>query len=150
MSPRPALPILTTMLLSMATVAVLQPLAAAAAELPRVFFTPGERAAITARRLAGGVPAVAAVPAAADARVPDAPRPADSEVAAMPSRPGTVRLEGVSNGPKSSRAAWIGGERVPDGGQWRGYRVRVLGDGIRLFAADGSVRRVVIGTEPPL
>lgn len=135
-------------LLVLAAVVPLQPRAAGAAELPRVFFTPGERATITARRLAaGGLPAGAVLSATADGAVTDAPRSAHATAATAPLGRDVIRVDGVTYGPESSRAVWIGGERVADGSRWRGYRVLVARDGIRLIAVDGTVRRVRVGSE---
>lgn len=126
---------------------------AAAAGLPRVFFTPAERAALRAERMGGH----RAVGAAADPEAPPAVRGAPEVVAgpavAMPpgapepARP--LRVEGVTLGRGAARAVWIGGERIRDGARWRGYRVQVTGEGARLVGADGSVRHVRIGMEVP-
>lgn len=138
---------------------------APAADLPRVFFSPAERAAITRDRLAGrsmaraaepgtgqrrgsevadaaatsdAAPAVAAGPAAVPAPAADEPAGSNARVA---------RVEGVTVGRGSARAVWIDGERIADGARWRGYRVQVTADGARLVAADGSVRSVRVGME---
>jgi hypothetical protein len=123
---------------------------AAAAELPRVFFTPAERAAISAQRFAGrpfaaepgpAVAAGAAAPTAADAT----PAGAAAPVPALRAR----RIDGVTVGRDAKPVAWIGGERIPDGSSWGAYRVRVERDGVRLVATDGSVRRLRVGMELP-
>lgn len=126
---------------------------ASSAELPRVFFTPAERAAISAQRSAGrpfavepavGVASGATVPAAVAADAPAAPvAPAPS--AALRAR----RIDGVTVGRDTKPAAWIGGERIADGSSWGVYRVRVERDGVRLIAVDGSVQRLRVGMELP-
>jgi len=40
---------------------------------------------------------------------------------------------------------WIGGQRIADGASWAGHRVQVMRDGVRLVAADGSVRLLRVG-----
>ncbi len=124
-----------------------------AAELPRVFFTPAERAAITRDRLAGrplasreDVPA-AKVATAAAAAAATAPPSEASEVPARAAARAAARVEGITVGRDARPVVWIAGERIADGGTWRGYRVRVTRDGARLVAADGSERHVRVGME---
>ena len=141
-------------LLLAAWVGTLAPLPICAAEpaaLPRVFLDTAERRALTAdrmagrplRREAGATGAVAPSAAAPPAATGDG---AASGSAAAPAGV-RVRVDGVTVGAGAARAVWIGGERVADGGRWRGYRVQVMRDGARLVAADGSVRQVRVGTE---
>jgi hypothetical protein len=123
---------------------------AAAADLPRVFLSPAERAALTASRLAGRAlpsqPDTAATPALP---APDG-RPQDP---AAPSPAGTAkraaRVDGVTFGVGRNPAVWIGGERIADGGYWSGQRVRVTRDGVQLVARDGRVRLLRVGMEAP-
>lgn len=122
---------------------------AAAAELPRVFFTPAERAAISAQRFAGRPFAAEPAPGvASSAAAPIAANSATVAAAPVPAlRP--RRIDGVTVGRDAQPVAWIGGERIPDGSSWGAYRVRVERDGVRLIATDGSVRRLRVGMELP-
>ena len=119
---------------------------ATASGLPRVFLSPAERAALTAGRLSGRLPsnapeAAAAAPLAARG-VPEPAAPTPAVTA-----PRTVRVEGITFGMGTQQAVWIGGERIADGGQWAGHRVRVMRDGVQLVARDGSVRQLRVGME---
>ncbi len=119
---------------------------AAAAGLPRVFLSPSERAALTASRLSGRLPLPAAeAAAAAPLAARGAPEPAAPVPA--PTTPRTARVEGITFGAGTTQAAWIGGERIADGGRWAGHRVRVMRDGVQLVARDGSVRQLRVGME---
>lgn len=139
-----------------------------AADLPRVFYTPSERAAITAARRSGraivvpsssaaasdiaAVPPSATAPAAATsplAAQADGDDPARSPVSSGPATAASrsARVEGVTLGRDARAAVWIDGLRIGDGGRWGRYRVRVTRDGARLVAPDGSVREVRVGME---
>lgn len=119
---------------------------AVAADLPRVFLSPAERAALTASR-SSGRPLPSASPSSATAATPEA-RSADPATSSAPvAAPRRVRIDGVTFGAGRQQAAWIGGERIADGGYWSGQRVRVIRDGVQLVARDGSVRRLRVGTE---
>lgn len=130
------------------------PAARVAGPLPRVFFTPAERARISAARLAGRpLPATAApaeggarvdVPASAAATTTNPGEPAGTPASA-PLR--SARVDGLTLGHGSAAAVWIGGERITDGGRWGRWRVQVRRDGARLRAADGTVREVRVGME---
>lgn len=136
---------------------------APAADLPRVFFSPAERAQITRDRLAGRplarnvespgrverAPVAGEGSAASVATSPDTARPSAPSASsdAAPSTGRVARVEGVTVGRGGGRAVWIDGERIADGARWRGYRVQVTDDGARLVAGDGSVRQVRVGTE---
>jgi hypothetical protein len=127
-----------------------------AAELPRVFLSPAERAALTASRLAGRpLPSVA--DSAATTPKSDS-RSAESAVASpsgtvpvstapVALAPRTTRVEGVTFGAGRNQAVWIGGQRIADGGYWSGQRVRVMRDGVQLVARDGRVRVLRVGME---
>jgi hypothetical protein len=131
--------------LAIALAAVL-PSQAAAADLPRVFLSPAERAALTSSRLAGRPQSSLPEPAATLAT--PGSRPMDP--AAPPSTattPRAARVEGVTFGAGRSPAVWIGGERIADGGYWSGHRVRVMQDGVQLVSRDGQVRRLRVGME---
>lgn len=131
---------------------------ASAEPLPRVFFSPAERTAITAQRHSGR-PFEAQQPFAPPQRDAAAPGATASptETAAMaaaqpPSAPvvaRTRRIDGITVGRDARPVAWIGGERIVDGANWGEYRIRVERDGVRLVAGDGSVRRVRVGMELP-
>lgn len=139
------------MLSLVGALAAFTPVRAPADSLPRVFYTPAERAAITARRRAAVAPgettASASLAAVADAAPVAAPSgaPAGATDGATGSR--TLRLEGVTRGEGARAAAWIGGQRIEDGGQWAGFRLHVAGNGVRLVAANGSARFVRVGAE---
>ncbi len=75
-------------------IALLVPLAAAAQELGRLFFTPEQRAALDARR---------------KARVPD--KPAAAPVVASP----TTRLDGYVKRSGGPSTVWVNGESVTEG-----------------------------------
>jgi hypothetical protein len=114
---------------------------ARAEPLPRVFFSPAERAAITAQRHSGR-PFEAPQPAATAATAAAQPRSAPVTMRAR-------RIDGITVGGDARPVAWIGGERIVDGANWGQYRIRVERDGVRLVAGDGSVRRVRVGMELP-
>jgi hypothetical protein len=102
---------------------------ARAEPLPRVFFSPAERAAITAQRHSG--------------------RPFEAQPPSAPETMRARRIDGITVGGDARPVAWIGGERIVDGANWGQYRIRVERDGVRLVAGDGSVRRVRVGMELP-
>lgn len=102
---------------------------ARAEPLPRVFFSPAERAAITAQRHSG--------------------RPFEAHPPSAPVTTRPRRIDGITIGRDARPVAWIGGERIVDGANWGQYRIRVERDGVRLVAGDGSVRRVRVGMELP-
>lgn len=122
-----------------------------AADLPRVFFTPAERAAISRDRLAGRSKVrneeSREERARGPSRVAVVAGPAGDPAGDPASGSRGARVEGVTIGRDRARAVWIGGERIADGARWRGYRVQVTDDGARLVAADGAVRRVRVGME---
>lgn len=117
-----------------------------AAELPRVFFTPVERAAISAQRVAGRPFAAEAATVVAAGGAASLPR---SVAVTAPLMQRARRIDGVTVGRDSRPIAWIGGERIADGSNWGTYRVRVERDGVRLIATDGSVQRLRVGMELP-
>lgn len=117
----------------------------ALATLPRVFFSPAERASISAARIAGRpLPAGPTADAAAAGSLASAG-------ASPPTGHGgrARRIDGITVGRHAQRFAWIGGERIADGTRVGPYRIRVERDGVRLIAADGSTRRVAVGAELP-
>lgn len=124
---------------------------AALATLPRVFFSPAERASISAARIAGRP--LSAGPAADAAARPNTAAAVSlaSPGASPPTGNGARarRIDGITVGRDAQRFAWIGGERIADGTRVGPYRVRVERDGVRLIAADGSTRRVAVGAELP-
>jgi hypothetical protein len=132
-----------------------QPAAARlAGPLPRVFFTPAERARISAARLAGRPMPAATVSTDGAAPVESsAPRgvantgPDERPESPSSGQARTVRVDGLTLGHGSAAAVWIGGERIADGGRWGRWRVQVRRDGARLRAADGTVREVRVGME---
>ena len=137
---------ITAALLALSCVPSFVPSCLQAAELPRVFFTPAERAAITRDRLAGRP--VASRTDGRDATAAAAIAPS-GEAGEVPARaaPRAARVEGITIGRDARPVVWIAGERITDGGTWRGYRVRVTRDGARFVAADGSERHVRVGME---
>jgi hypothetical protein len=140
-----------TLLVACAPVAWAEP-------LPRVFFSPAERTAITAQRHSGRpfeVPPPSSPPQR-DAAAPGATATPGGTAAMAavqsPSAPVVARarrIDGITVGRDARPVAWIGGERIVDGANWGAYRIRVERDGVRLVAGDGSVRRVRVGMELP-
>jgi hypothetical protein len=139
---------ITAVLLALSCVPSVVPSCSQAAELPRVFFTPAERAAITRDRLAGRPVASRTDERDATAAAAIAPSGETGEVPAR-AAPRAARVEGITVGRDARPVAWIGGERIVDGANWGEYRIRVERDGVRLVAGDGSVRRVRVGMELP-
>lgn len=124
------------------------------APLPRVFFTPAERARITAARLAGR--SMSASTAAAEAQAPQDVRPSSGGAVDLPRSAGdelapavvrTARVDGVTLGQGAAAAVWIGGQRIADGGRWGRWRVQVRRDGARLLGPGGTTREVRVGME---
>lgn len=113
--------------------------------LPRVFFSPAERAGITDARL-GAARVADRMPAPPARSAADPPSVADGGWQAAPPT-ATVRIEGVVLGSGVRAAAWIGGRRIQDGAHWGRYRLRIERDGSVLIADDGNVRRLRVGTE---
>jgi hypothetical protein len=117
------------------------PGAFAASADAKLFFTPAERARVTAERAAMLAIETEAGGAAA---FTSAVAPAIPAAAA-----GKPRLEGVSL-PGSGRAhAWIGGRRYQDGELYHGQRVRVLRNGVQLVGAGANGRTYRVGEAMP-
>jgi hypothetical protein len=126
----------------------------AAAELPRIFMAPGERAALTASRLSGRLlpattTATATPPPGVTTEGLGEPRSTASATAAVPVAPAPIRIDGITYGAGTRQAAWIGGQRIADGGSWSGHRVRVMRDRVQLTARDGRVRELRVGMPVP-
>ena len=102
---------------------------------PRVFFSPSERAAITAQRqfLRHGMPVPQALADTA------APPPANHAAPA--------RVDGVSLARKGRLFAWISGRRYEDGAQLGRFRIRVTASGVLLVDSVG-VSRLVRVSQP--
>jgi hypothetical protein len=123
----------------------------AAEPLPRVFFSPTERTAITAQRHSGRpfeAPRDGATPGMTAALV-DTTATAAAQPPSAPVATRARRIDGITVGRDARPVAWIGGERIVDGANWGEYRIRVERDGVRLVEGDGSVRRVRVGMELP-
>lgn len=103
-----------------------------------LFYTPAERARVTAERsgmLVRDSGAGGAIQSGSFNAIEAAP-------AAKAEAP---RLEGVSL-PADGRAhAWIGGRRYQDGELFQGQRVRVVRNGVQLTGASGSMRLYKVG-----
>jgi hypothetical protein len=138
-------------LLALAAVSLLPMLSALGAE-PRLFYTPAERARVTAERAD-----MLAREARAGAPLDTTVVPADSEVpgtqAATEAAPDTIagplRLQGVSLKDTGRAYAWIGGRRYQDGELIDGQRLRVQRNGVQLLGATGSGRSYRIGEVIP-
>lgn len=101
--------------------------AAAQESLGRLFFTPGERAQITAARVGGALPAQAAA-------LP------------TPAAPQEITLSGVvlrTSG--AGLIAWLDGRQVADGAVYAGWRVRILDAAVVLSDAGGRRLLVPVG-----
>lgn len=115
---------------------------------PRLFYTPAERARVTAERAA-----VLAAEALTGASVHTLVAPAASENLASPAAAGLARsaiagpprLEGVSLARDGRAHAWIGGRRYQDGDLFEGRRLRVMVNGVQLVGAAGPGRLLRVG-----
>lgn len=111
--------------LAVAAAAIAWP-AAAQESLGRLFFTPGERAQITAARVGGALPAQAAA-------LP------------TPAAPQEITLSGVVRTSRAGLIAWLDGRQVADGAVYAGWRVRVLDAAVVLSDAGGRRLLVPVG-----
>jgi hypothetical protein len=109
--------------------------ALAAPPLPRVFYAPQERAAITARRRAGPEPGTSVTIAAPPGQSPDAG-------GALPQ---VVKLEGISLARTGGHFAWIGGRRYADGANYGPWQLRISRSGVALVRNGSTVRQVRVG-----
>jgi hypothetical protein len=138
--PRPAMPTATPLPRATTTAPV-------TATRARLFFTPAERARITAdRRIlhAGGLlQADRTAPVMAGATGDAAANGATGETASAVRVP-APRIEGLSTTRDGRAFAWIGGRRYEDGALYLGRRLRISRDGVRFADADGQglLRRV--------
>ena len=114
--------------------------ASAAGSLPRIFFTPAERAAIVARR-ATGMRQPDSPPVAPPARDGEAAAAAGS--AARNDR--TLRVDGISVARGGRTFAWIDGERYASGARLGPWRLQVSVQGVTLTDASGNSRLVRVG-----
>jgi hypothetical protein len=116
--------------------------AAAADPLPRLFFTPPERAEIvllrSKARLAPGAAIASADTVAAAAAETSPSRPV--QVA-----PPILRLEGLSVSSSGATFAWIGGHRYANGARVAGHRLEISAQGVLMVDAGGRSRRVRVG-----
>ena len=99
---------------------LLAPVAAAAQELGRLFFTPEQREALDTRR---------------KARLPDKPAP----VAISPS----TRVDGYVQRSHGKSTVWLDGHAIADGVRTEGVRVRRGGDPTRVSIGVGDQSRSV-------
>jgi hypothetical protein len=120
------------------------PLQATAAEaLPRVFFSPQERAEIVQRRsVAARTPPGAAVPTVGAVAGTTAE---SSTPAPPPAAPTVLRLEGLSVASSGATFAWISGQRYANGARLAGQRLDISAQGLVLIDANGRSRRIRVG-----
>jgi hypothetical protein len=126
-----------------ACVALISLQAAAAEPLPRLFFTPQERAEVVqlrnkAARLAPG----AAIPSADTVAVMAAETNSQKPVQVAPP---VLRLEGVSIASSGATFAWIGGQRYANGARVAGQRLEISALGVVMVDAGGRSRRISVG-----
>jgi hypothetical protein len=117
--------------------------AAAADQLPRLFFSPPERAAIVqlrskVARLAPGAAIASSDTVAVAVAETNPPRPV--QVAAP-----VLRLEGLSIASSGATFAWIGGQRYANGARVAGHRLEISAQGVVMVDAGGRSRRVRVG-----
>jgi len=108
--------------------------ALAAAPLPRVFFAPAERAAITAMRRAGPESAATVAVTAAGGQAASGTAPLSA-----------AKLDGISLARTGGRFAWIDGRRYPDGAAFGRWRLRVARYGVDLLRGGRVERRLRVG-----
>jgi hypothetical protein len=122
--------------------------AVAADALPRVFFTPQERAEVVQRRsVAVRTPPGVAAPAptavvttAAAAADGGPPVPAQAT-------PPALRLEGLSVSSSGATFAWISGQRYANGARLAGHRLDITAQGVVMVDASGRSRRIRVGED---
>lgn len=106
---------------------------------PRVFYSPAERAAITADRKKLSQELMAGTGQQAAAATPPAPASESAPVAAAPV---ASRLDGISLARDGKAYAWISGQRYLDGSSFGGRRLQVSANGIRLQGNPSRLIRV--------
>jgi hypothetical protein len=111
--------------------------AIAADPLPRVFFSPPQRAAITATRNA--------TPGSSDSIAITVASPATPGAAGVDVVPRTPRLEGIVLARSGERFAWIGGKRYAEGERLGQWRLRISAHGVALLGNGGLVRQLRVG-----
>jgi hypothetical protein len=111
--------------------------AVAAESLPRIFFSPSQRAAITATR--------GATPGSSDTIVISVTSPAPSATAGGDALPRTQRLEGIVVARTGERFAWIGGKRYAEGDRYGVWRLRISAHGVALLRNGGVARQLRVG-----
>ncbi len=109
----------------------------AAQPVPQIFFSPAQRAAITAMRRA--------TPAGSDAvAISVAASPAMTS-AGTDAAPPTQRLEGIAMSRTGERFAWIGGRRYAEGGRFGPWRLGISSHGVALLRDGGVERQLRVG-----
>jgi hypothetical protein len=130
------------------------PLHAVAADaLPRVFFSPQERAEIVRRRnIAVRTPPGAAVPAPGAVAAAATTATTATIAAADGNNPGPVqatppvlRLEGLSIASSGATFAWISGQRYANGARLAGHRLDISAQGVVMVDSSGRSRRIRVG-----
>jgi hypothetical protein len=124
--------------------------AVAADALPRVFFTPQERAEIVQHRsvvvrtpqgTAGPGPGTSVpVPGAVSVATADANPPGTTQAS-----PPVLRLEGLSIASSGATFAWISGQRYANGARLAGHRLDISAQGVVMVDASGRSRRIRVG-----
>lgn len=100
-----------------------------------LFYTPAERARITAERSGMLVPEPGAVRSGS----------AGASDPVLASKTDVPRLEGVSLPAEGRAHAWIGGRRYQEGALFQGQRLHVTRNGVQLTDAGGSRRLYRVG-----
>jgi hypothetical protein len=111
--------------------------AAAAQPLPRIFFSPPQRATITQTRNA--------TPATSDSIAISVTSTPASSPASTDAAPRGQRLEGIVLARTGERFAWIGGRRYADGGRFGPWRLRISTHGVALLRDGGVERQLRVG-----
>lgn len=117
--------------------------AVASDALPRVFFTPQERAEVVERRsVVLRTPPGTTIPAPGAVAIPAADaNPSGPVQAATP----VLRLEGLSIASSGATFAWISGQRYANGARLAGHRLDISAQGVVLVDASGRSRRIRVG-----
>jgi hypothetical protein len=116
---------------------------AAADPLPRLFFTPPERAEIVQLRSKVARLAPGATIASSDTLAAATAEISPAKPIQVP--PPVLRLEGLSIASSGDTFAWIGGQRYANGARVAGHRLEISAQGVVMVDAGGRSRRVRVG-----
>lgn len=111
--------------------------------LPRVFFTPQERAEVIQQRAA----VVRGKPSDGNPVQGAAPMPVPEAVSAppVPVARQLLKLEGLSIANGGATFAWINGQRYADGARLAGHRLEISAQGVVMVDDSGRRRRIRVG-----